>query len=319
MKKIIILGGSGFIGSNLVKEMAKQGVSLAATYFRNLPKQEYKNVEWIKVDLRDAIHTEQILNGYDEVYHCAAVTSGAGIIKSNPLIHLHDNLLINTNVARSLIAGNGKRIIFISSSVVYPELSCPVAEGMESGIFSASYKVAGKMKLMSEEIFQLTCNEIKGINKSSVIIIRPSNVYGPGDKFDYQTAKALPSLIRRAIETSDFLEVWGNGDDSRDMIYIDDFISAVLKFEEYKGAGIVVYNIATEQNVTITEIAQAILIALGKNIAIKYSPEKPSTIKMRAVSSALFKAKFSWTPKVNLEQGIINTINWYKESLNVKS
>lgn len=319
MRKIIILGGSGFIGSNLVKEMAKLGISVTATYYRNAPKTKYINVEWIRLDLRDVIHTEEILKGYDEVYHCAAITSGAGIIKSNPLIHFHDNLLINTNVAKSLIHGAGKKIIFISSSVVYPELSCSVMEGMENGVFSDSYKVAGKMKLMSEEIFRLTCDEVKDNNSSSVVIIRPSNVYGPGDKFDYQTAKALPSLIRRAIESNDFLEVWGNGDDSRDMIYIDDFISAVMKFTEFKVTGISIFNIATEENVTITQIAQEILISLGKNIEIKYSPEKPSTIKMRAVSSALFKAEFNWTPKVSIERGIINTINWYKESLNVKS
>ena len=229
-KKIFVLGGNGFVGKNLLKKLIKNNkLDVFATLF-NKKNNEIKNVKYLSVDLRKYKDCLKITKNKDMVYICAATSSGASDIENNPLIHFKDNLLINLNVFEAAIKNNVKKIIFISSSTVYPHTKKIMSEKDVNFKFFPKYFVVGWMKLFSEisgKIFAEYSN-----TKSKILIVRPGNLYGPYDKFNEKKSKVIPSLIKKFYDCSKDgkkVLIWGNGKDIKNFIFIEDFIENLIK------------------------------------------------------------------------------------------
>jgi GDP-L-fucose synthase len=313
--KTLVLGGSGFIGQNLMYLLFKNKYEVVGTYLKTDINRLDSRYKWIRVDLRSHRKIDRIFNDYDLIINCAAVTSGAKVINENPLLHLYDNLLINTNIACGLSLTKNKRFIFISSSVVYPDSSRSMSEKHAKGEFSQVYEAVGSMKYYSENVFRLTAE--KSIDKNiNVFIIRPSNLYGPMDKFGDGVSKVIPSLIKRMINTESVVKIWGDGKQVRDFLYIDDFVGAILllikktKFNHtyYE------YNISNGEYITIKNLAKEIREIVNKDLRLIYLKDMPKTIDVRKISSKKFQSEFEWKAKTSIKIGLTKTIKWYKEN-----
>ena len=190
-KKILIVGGSGFIGTNILKKINKSTYQIYASTFKSKKYLKVKNVKYIKGNLKNINFCRKITKSIDSVIMCAAVSSGAMVMQQNPMFHVDDNVLMNLNILKASSENKVKKFIFISSNTVYPVSKKTMNEkNVNYSLFDKYFNV-GWMKIFSEKICQMYKN------KMNILILRPGNIYGPHDKFDPVKSKVIPSLIRK--------------------------------------------------------------------------------------------------------------------------
>ncbi len=308
-KKILVAGGSGFIGKNLINKLLSYGANVTATSYSN--DLAIKDVKCIKADLRNPEDCNDCCKKIDLVFMCAANSSGAKIIEEKPLDHLTPNILMNLNMLESAYKNNVEKFLFISSNTVYPMTDYAVKESDVNYEFFEKYHIVGWMKRFSELACDMYSNKIK--KKMTTIIIRPGNLYGPHDKFDWEKSKVIPALIRRVIEKHDPFIVWGDGKDLKDFLYIDDLIDGLLQ-SMYKTNRYIVMNLASGIPVTIKEMLEKILDIENYNIKVDYDKTKPTMIPKRLINVSYAKKIINWNPKIDHIEGLRRTINWYKEN-----
>ena len=310
--KILVLGASGFVGSNLINNLSKDSkYILTGTYYRNKPIKKIKKVKFLKLDLLNYIKTDELIKKQDIVIMSAAISSGAKIIQNNPLIHLNDNLRMNINVFESCYKNKISKLIFLSSNTVYPNTEYPVKENDLNYNFFDKYFIVGWMKSFSEILCEIYSSKVQ--NPINVLIIRPGNLYGPYDKFDPEKSKVIPSLIRKVNllkNHNDILEVWGDGKDIKDFLFIDDLVS-FIKLSLKKKFKFEVVNVAYGHSVSIKKVIKAISKSYKKNFQIKFDKDMPSMIPVRKINISKAKNFFRWRPKFDLEAGIKKTVRWY--------
>ena len=144
------------------------------------------------------------------------------------------------------------------------------------------------------------------------VVVRPGNIYGPHDKFDWEKSKVIPALIRRAVERHSHLEVWGDGMDLKDFPYIDDYIEGMLLAMEIMDVSQPI-NIASGEAVTIRQVLAVILKAADfEFVEVKYDSTKPTMIPKRMIDVSLANEKLCWEPRIPLAEGIQRTVAWYR-------
>ena len=311
IERILITGGSGFLGTNLLLKLKNQKVRLFSTYYKNRKFTKVKKVKYTRVDLENKKNCLKVCKNIDTVVMCAANSSGAAIMQKKPLVHLNPNVFMNLNMLEAAYQSGVKKFIFISSNTVYPEVNHPVKEEEASFNFFKKYFIVGWMKRFSEVVCDVYSSKINSPMKT--IIIRPGNLYGPFDKFDKEKSKVIPSLIRKIVERQNPLEVWGDGKDLKDFLYIEDFCNAVIKIMRKKNLSNI-YNIASGKGVTINQIISILFkIEKIKNIKIKYDKTKPTMIPKRLININKAKKEIGIINKTSISIGLEKTIKWYKE------
>jgi GDP-L-fucose synthase len=311
-KKILVAGGTGFIGTNLIKRLLACGNNnLRATVHKKGPVMVDKNVKYIKCDLTLKKDCQKVVKGIDYVFMCAANTSGAAVMERTPLAHVTPNILMNTSMLEAAYEANVKKFLFISSNTVYPATDHPVTEDeMMSGDLFEKYFCVGWMKRFTEIICQMYAAKIR--NPMPTVVVRPANVYGPYDDFEWETSHVLPALIRKVVERHDPVEVWGDGSDIKDFIYVDDFIEGVLlameKLRTYDPV-----NIATGKPCSIKQALQAILAADSyADAKVAFNTSKPTMIPKRLIDTSKAKRLLGFEAKTPFAEGIKRTIAWYR-------
>ena len=310
-KNILVTGGSGFVGSNLLKKLLESEANLFATLHESNPTIHNDRIQYIKADLRNSEDCSKALKDIDYVFMCAANTSGAKVMATTPLVHLTPNILMNVQMLEAAYKENVSKFLFISTNTVYPLTDFPVKEGDVTNEFYESYHIVAWMKRFTEIICDMYSTRITEPMKT--IIVRPGNLYGPYDKFDWEKSKVLPALMRRAIERHDPFEVWGDGNDLKDFLFIDDFIealiSALLNLEDSSPV-----NIASGIPITIKEALKEILIASNyEGAKIEFDSSKPSMIPKRLIDISLAESILGFKPQTSFSEGIKKTIDWYKD------
>jgi len=311
-KRVLITGGSGFIGTNLLIKLNKKKIKLHSTYFKNKKFTKIKKVNYVRANLENKKDCIKVCKNIDIVIMCAANSSGAAIMEKTPLVHLTPNIRMNLNMLEAAYEQGVKKFIFISSNTVYPKVNYAVKETDANFNFFHKYHVVGWMKRFSEVVCDIYSNKIKTPMKTT--IIRPGNLYGPYDKFDKEKSKVIPSLIRKIVERQNPLEVWGDGKDLKDFLYIEDFCETIIKII-FKNKVDDVYNIASGKGITINDIIKLILnIEKIKKINIKYDKTKPTMIPKRLINIDKIKKEFGIKEKTNLKKGLKKTIKWFKDN-----
>jgi GDP-L-fucose synthase len=267
--------------------------------------------------LRDPEDCRKICENIDFVFMCAANTSGAKVMATTPLVHLTPNILMNVNMLEAAYEADVEKFLFMSSNTVYPLTDFPVKEGDVTNEFYKSYHIVGWMKRFTEIVCDMYANKVKKPMKT--LVVRPGNLYGPHDKFDWEKSKVIPALIRRAVERQNPFEVWGDGMDLKDFLYIDDYIDGMLlameKMHEFQPI-----NIANGQAVTIRDVLQEILIAVDyQDASVEYDASKPTMIPKRMIDISLANELLGWSPVVSLKEGIQRTVDWYRETYTDKT
>ena len=208
-------------------------------------------------------------------------------------------------------------------NTVYPLTDFPVKESDVTNNFYESYHIVAWMKRFTEIVCEMYSNRIKEPMKT--IVVRPGNLYGPYDKFDWEKSKVIPAIMRRAIERHDPFEVWGDGMDLKDFLYIDDYIDGMLlameKLDDFQPI-----NIANGQAVTIRDVLKEILI-IKKNGSKKILKNKDLDFKYRKsnlsdhdiVTSAVFKANFGEKEEIELKMSEIKFFRKNSQPIETKT
>ncbi len=347
MKTALVLGGGGFIGGHLAKRLKNESFWVRIVDIK--PKHEYWNHEdicdeYICGDLRDPKLVSRIMFSpnqrsladkelsFDEVYQLAADMGGAGYIFTgeNDANVMHNSALINLNVTHEAAKKSVKRIFYSSSACMYPEHnqldpSNPNCE--ESSAYPANPDSEyGWEKLFSERLF-LAFNRNYGLDAR---IARFHNIFGPYGTWTGGKEKAPAAMCRKAAETPDGgeIEVWGDGQQTRSFLYIDECIDAVLRLmrqDSFLGP----VNIGSEEMVSINQLAQMAIDASGKNITIKnidgeefkakYGFKCPVGVRGRNSDNKLFKEKVGSDVYYPLDKGIKQTFEWINQQIKNES
>jgi GDP-L-fucose synthase len=312
-KNVLIAGGAGFLGTNLALALAGRGARLRLTTHHKPLQVEIAGAEIVQADLRQPEHCARVVDGMDYVFLCAAHTSGAAVIRTTPLVHVTPNVLINTLMLEAAHRARVAKFCFISSGAAYPPTADrPVGEDeMFDGDPHDVYFAAGWMKRYAEVLCRTYAEKIA--QPMPTLVVRPSNVYGPYDKFDFAVSHVTAALIRRVIERHRPLEVWGTGADIRDLIYVDDFIHGLLAAFAVDRAYLAL-NLCAGKGYSVRQILEQILAVDGFDDAdVRYDPSRPSTIPVRLMENAAARQLVGFEAKTTLADGLRRTIAWYRE------
>lgn len=312
--KILVVGSYGFIGFNLTQSLLKRGFKVRGNRFRNSHlSHSNKNFQETNFDLEKKEDCLRILEDIDIVYMCAASTSGANEIVNNPLVHVTSNIIMLVNLLEAAIKKKINRFVYISTGAVYPNLDKQFfsEDDMLKGEPFDVYYSAGWTKRYSEILCNIFSN--KTSKNFSCLIIRPSNIYGPFDKFDRAKSHVTASIIRKVVENDNPLVVWGNGDQKRDLIYIDDFIDAMILVSELKFDFLEV-NIASGELYSIEEILKTAMNLKNLSTQIIYDKKKPQTVEKIGFDISKLRELTNFSCKNSLIQGLKKTIDWVENN-----
>ena len=312
-KNVLVTGGCGFLGANIAKRLISLGANVRTTQHENGPVIIDDRIEYVKCNLLNMDDCNRVAKDMKYVFHAAAFSSGAAVIKASPLALVTPNVVINAQMMDASYNAGIKKFVYISSSVVYPtsgDRPCKEEEGMV-GDPPDIYFGPAWMKRYGEVLSRLYSEKLK--NPMTTVVVRPANVFGPYDNFDLGTSHVMAATIRKVIERQSPIQVWGTGDDIRDFIYVDDFVDGLLLAAEK----INVYspiNIASGNGYSIKELLGITLrIDKYENAEVRYDPSKPSMIPVRLFDTSKARRILGFETKIDIEEGIRRTIKWYRE------
>lgn len=312
MKRALVLGAGGFIGSHLVTRLKKEGFWVRGV---DLKKPIYAPTdadEFVVGDLRDPRVVDQVIdNNIDHIYQLAADMGGAGYIFTgeNDANVMHNSATINLNVADIAHKKGAGRVFYSSSACMYPEhnqLDPNNPECSEDSAYPANPDSEyGWEKLFSERLF-LAYMRNHGLQ---VRIARFHNIFGPLGAWDNGKEKAPAALSRKVARAKDgeSIEIWGDGKQTRSFLYIDECLEGVRRLMESDFTGPV--NIGSDEMISINEFAKMIAGISGKNISINNIPG-PTGVRGRNSDNKLIYEKLGWKPSQPLKDGITKTYTW---------
>jgi len=316
-KRVLIAGGTGFVGVNLVIRFLSLGARVRATLHKKPPVIKDARIEYMQCDLLDGNDCGKAVEGMDYVVMCAANTSGAAVIASTPLVHVTPNIIMNARILEASYAAGVEKFVFLSSNAAYPPSGDRYVkeEEMFDGDPYETYFGVGWMKRYTEILCRLYAEKLKKPMKT--VVIRPSNIYGPYDDFDFATSHVMAATLRKVMERHDPIQVWGSGDDVRDLIYIDDFVDAVVlameKIDTFDSV-----NIGLGKGYSVKEILRIALEADGYHDAkVEYDPTKPSMIPIRLIDVSKAEQLLGFRARTDVREGIAKTIEWFRKELDI--
>jgi GDP-D-mannose 3',5'-epimerase len=312
MKTILVCGSSGFIGGHLVKRLKAEGNYVIGADIQ-LPMYNQAN-KFYYFDLRKQNLVNQIFmeNKIDEVYQLAADMGGAGYVFTgeHDAEIMHNSAQINLNIAEACRLYDIEKIFYSSSACMYPQ-EIQTWEDQHSGLREYEAYPAnpdseyGWEKLFSERLF-LAYARNYGLN---VRIARFHNIFGPEGTYKGGKEKAPAAICRKVIENDSTIEIWGDGEQTRSFLYIDDCIDAVRLLMESDFTEPI--NIGSEEMVSINELAKMTMLISGKELFLKHI-NGPTGVRGRNSNNDLIRKVLNWEPKVSLMEGIGKTYTWIK-------
>lgn len=299
-KKILVTGGNGFLGSQVVSELEKKG----ATDILKPSSKEF--------DLRSNLNCKKIVNDVDIVFHLAANVGGIGLNQEKPGELFYDNLMMGTQLMHESKDAGVEKFIALGTICSYPKFT-PVPFSEESiwngypEETNAPYGLAKKMLLVQSQAYR------QQYNFHSIVVI-PTNLYGPNDNFNPSSSHVIPALILKmhnAIQNNlGKIDVWGDGTPTRDFLYVNDaakgIILAAERYDETEPL-----NLGSGEEVSISELASIIANIMRFNGKINWDKSKPNGQPRRCVSYKRAFEKIGFKPEVDLKNGLKLTIDWF--------
>ncbi len=315
MRKILVLGASGFIGNHLIRKHKLINDYVCGIDIR---KSKYNPIadEFYVGDLRNKLFVEEHIKNknWDLVYHFAADMGGAGYIftKENDADIMSNSLTITINILQAL-KNTKQTLIYASSACVYPEhnqLDIDNLKITEDSAYPANPDSCyGWEKLTGEKLCQSFNYNYNMDNK----IVRIHNVYGPFCDYNTGREKSPAALCRKIAEsTNNKIKIWGDGKQIRSFLFISDFLDALDKVIECNVCTPV--NVGNENYVSINDLAKLLINISNKNIEIEYEVG-PIGVNARTSDNTLIKKLTGWEPKISLENGMKTLYYWIENEI----
>ncbi len=312
MKTALVCGAGGFIGSHLVKRLKREGFWVRGVDLKSPLYSPTAADHFIQGDLRDPqVCEEAVDRPFDAVYQLAADMGGAGYIFTgeHDAAVMHNSGLVNLNVMEACRQAKCGRIFYSSSACIYPEynqLEPNNPKTSENSAYPAGPDSEyGWEKLFSERMY-LSYYRNYGIQ---VRIARYHNIFGPEGAWNDGREKAPAALCRKIADAPDggTIEIWGDGQQTRSFLYIDECLEGTLRLTRSDWTGPV--NIGSEEMVSINDFARMIMRIAGKELSIKHIPG-PQGVRGRTSDNALIQQRLGWKPSAPLVDGVRKTYNW---------
>ena len=309
MEKVLVTGAGGFIGGHLVKRLKEEGFWVRGVD-NKLP--EYRDTvadEFVVNDLRYYHNCEYATEGINTVYNLAADMGGIGYIGTVMAPLTRHNVLISTNMLEASKNSHVEKFFFSSSACVYPAgLQDHAAIRLkESDAIPADPEPGyGWEKLFTEKM----CEYYYSDYSLDTRVARFHNVYGPYGTYDGGREKAPAAICRKIAlaKDGDTIEVWGDGEQTRTFLYVDDCVEGIRRLVDSSFAGPV--NVGSDRLVSINETVDIVCTIAKKNLKKVHLLHKPLGVKGRSSDNTLIKQKLSWEPKITLEHGLEQTYKW---------
>ena len=299
-KKILVTGGNGFLGKNVVKNLENLGISDIT-----IPSSS-------DYDLRNMNNCKKVVDGIDVVFHLAAHVGGIGLNREKPGELFFDNLMMGTQLLHESKMANVEKFIALGTVCSYPKFTqIPFSEDdIWNGYpeeTNAPYGLAKKMLLVQSKAYR------EQYNFRSIVVI-PTNLYGPDDNFDPSSSHVIPALILKIFHAKknnlEQIEVWGDGSPTRDFLFVDDAAKGIVQAAE-KYDEISPLNLGSSEEISIKKLVSLISDILDYNGKIVWNKSKPNGQPRRCVSYIRAKEKINFEPKVNFSDGMKQTIQWF--------
>jgi len=299
-KKILVTGGNGFLGKNVVRNLENLGIS-------DIIIQSSSDC-----DLRNMGNCKKAVDGIDVVFHLAAHVGGIGLNREKPGELFFDNLMMGTQLLHESKMANVKKFIALGTVCSYPKFTqIPFSEDdIWNGYpeeTNAPYGLAKKMLLVQSKAYR------EQYDFHSIVVI-PTNLYGPDDNFDPSSSHVIPALILKISNAKknnlDQIEVWGDGSPTRDFLFVDDAAKGIVQAAE-KYDEIPPLNLGSSEEISIKKLVSLISNILDYNGKIFWDKLKPNGQPRRCVSYIRAKEKIGFEPKTRLSDGLKQTIDWF--------
>ncbi len=304
-KTVAVPGGSGFLGSEVVRRLEAAGASVFAPRSRDYDLTTEDRVRAMYEDARP-----------DIVIHLAARVGGIGANQRSPGTFFYDNLQMGALLIEHARRRGLEKFVCVGTVCSYPKFATvPFREDdLWSGYpeeTNAPYGIAKKALLVQLQAYRQEFG-MRGI------YLIPVNLYGPGDNFDLESSHVIPALIRKCVEAAergdDVIEVWGSGEPTREFLYVEDAADGIVAAaERYEGAEPV--NLGTGREISIRDLATLIAERTGFRGSFAWNATKPDGQPRRALDVSRARDEFGWTARIPFEEGLDATISWYRESL----
>ena len=299
--RVVVTGGAGFLGSRVVERLRSRGddpfVARRSEY--DLTRRE--DAERLFADARPEL-----------VFHLAAEVGGIGANRANPGRYWYANLMMGAHVLELCREHGVEKLVTAGTVCAYPKFT-PVPfneDDLWNGYpeeTNAPYGVAKKTLLVGAQAYR----EQYGTN---AIFLLPANLYGPGDNFHLTNAHVIPDLIRKMVDSSDEVVLWGDGSPTREFLYVDDCADGlVLAAERYDGPDPV--NLGTGQEISIRELAESIAELTGFGGEIVWDTSMPNGQPRRRLDVTRAERLFGFRARTSLREGLTQTIEWYRAAL----
>jgi len=311
-KTALVTGAAGLVGKSLTRRLYASGVTVKIVIRSESQGIDRYADEVFQGDLTDRIFCDEVVKGVDYVFHCAANSSGAAVMGSTPLVHVTPNIIMNANLMEAAYFEGVEKFIWLASTTGYPESDEAITEdrGFEGDPYE-KYFAVGWMKRYTEVLCRLYSEKLNP--KMPCVVLRPTNVYGPGDKTDLNTCHVLPALVKKVADRHSPIEVWGDGSETRDLIYVEDMVDAIVLAATHLN-GYDPLNIGSGTSTSVKELLDRIIRLDRFGEAVVKYVDGPRMIPKRAVSVEKAKSLIGFKATTPLEEGLLETIEWYKRT-----
>ena len=313
--KVYIAGHNGMVGRALFSHLKKLGVKKLITASKK------------DLDLLDSKKLQNFLktNKPNVIINCAGKVGGILANSTYPVQFLNENIFIQLNLINSAFENNIRHFINLGSSCIYPKNSKQPIK--EKYLLTSPLEKTNEAYALAKIIGLKACDFYNRQYKTNYFTLMPCNLYGPYDNFHLKNSHFVPALIKKFIEAKrtnkNYVEIWGSGSPKREVMYVDDLADAIVfllnlkvnnnkkLLKNIKEDSLI--NIGSGQEYSIKKFANIINEITFSNKKLKFNKNFPDGTLRKVLNGSLMK-KLGWKSKINLTNGLIRTIKWYKEN-----